>query len=129
MIREKELPVSVIMVTAANDSTTIEEALRLGIVDYLVKPFYNSRFQQALETFLSRQDAFHDLSAFKQHHIDALLENNLKITKTAEQLPKGIQPQTLNMICDFMKNNNYSHLSNFATLHMAQPSGMKVGGV
>lgn len=106
MIREKELPVSVIMVTAANDSTTIEEALRLGIVDYLVKPFYNSRFQQALETFLSRQDAFHDLSAFKQHHIDALLENNLKITKAAEQLPKGIQPQTLNMICDFMKNNN-----------------------
>ena len=33
-----------------------------------------------LETFLSRQDAFHDLSAFKQHHIDALLENNLPIS-------------------------------------------------
>ena len=106
LIREKEIAVSVIMITAANDSTTIEEALRLGIVDYLVKPFFNSRFQQALETFISRQDAFHDLSAFKQHHIDALLENNLKTPQTSEQLPKGIQEQTLDKVCDFMKVNN-----------------------
>lgn len=111
MIREKELPVSVIMVTAANDSTTIEEALRLGIVDYLVKPFYNSRFQQALETFISRQDAFHDLSAFKQHHIDALLENNLKSSKTSEQFPKGIQEQTLEKMCQFMKENRNNELT------------------
>lgn len=105
-IREKGIPVSVIMVTAANDSSTIEEALSLGIVDYLVKPFYNSRFQQALETFISRQDAFHDLSSFRQHHIDALLENNLRTARTAEQLPKGIQLQTLEKICEFMKENS-----------------------
>lgn len=110
-IREKGIPVSVIMVTAANDSSTIEEALSLGIVDYLVKPFFNSRFQQALETFISRQDAFHDLSSFKQHHIDALLENNLRISKSAEQLPKGIQEQTLERICEFMKENNTSEFT------------------
>jgi response regulator of citrate/malate metabolism len=104
-IREKEIPVSVIMVTAANDSATIEEALRFGIVDYLVKPFYNARFQQALETFLNRQDVFNDISSFKQHHIDALLENNLKIQKTTEQFPKGIQEQTAKKMCDFMKEN------------------------
>lgn len=104
-IREMEIPVSVIMVTAANDSVTIEEALRLGIVDYLVKPFHNSRFQQALENFLDRQDAFHDLPSFKQHHIDALLENNLKMTKTAKLLPKGIQEQTLERICSFINEN------------------------
>lgn len=104
-VREKGIPVSVIMVTAANDSSAIEEALSLGIVDYLVKPFFNSRFQQALETFISRQDAFHDLSSFKQHHIDALLENSLRVSKPAEQLPKGIQEQTLDRICEFMKEN------------------------
>ena len=61
-IREINLPVSVIMVTAANDSAAIEEAMRLGVVDYLVKPFSSARFQRALETFLNRQDAFHDFS-------------------------------------------------------------------
>lgn len=105
-IREKEIPVSVIMVTAANDGATIEEALRLGIVDYLVKPFLSQRFDQALETFLSRQDAFHDLSSFKQHHIDALLENSLNSTpKVTGDLPKGIQEQTLSRLCDFLKSN------------------------
>lgn len=105
-IREREIPVSVIMVTAANDGATIEEALRLGIVDYLVKPFLASRFDQALENFLSRQDAFHDLSKFKQHHIDALLENNLgQNTKTNEDLPKGIQEQTLERMKEFLRDN------------------------
>lgn len=103
-IRERQIPVSVIMVTAANDSTTLEEALRFGITDYLVKPFYNSRFQQALETFLSRQNAFHDLSSFSQHHIDALINGTHR--KTTEQLPKGIQEQTLNTICNFLENNS-----------------------
>lgn len=48
-IREKNLPLAVIMVTAANDSAAIEEAVRLGVVDYLIKPFSSARFQQALE--------------------------------------------------------------------------------
>lgn len=108
-IREKQIPVSVIMVTAANDSATLEEALRLGIIDYLVKPFYNSRFQQALETFLSRQNAFHDLSSFNQHHIDALINGTHK--KTTDQFPKGIQEQTLQMICSFMENNSTAELT------------------
>ncbi|MBQ8513858.1 MAG: response regulator [Ruminococcus sp.] len=101
-IREKQLPVSVIMVTAANDSTSIEEALRLGIVDYLVKPFFNTRFQQALETFLSRQDAFHNMSSFNQQHIDALLGGMLP--KSTDELPKGIQNQTLETICFFLES-------------------------
>lgn len=105
LIREREIPVSVIMVTAANDSASIEEALRLGVVDYLVKPFISSRFQQALDTFLSRQDAFHDLSSFQQHHIDALLENHLNTVRTPAVVPKGIQPQTLTRMCEFLKQN------------------------
>lgn len=111
LIREYELSVSVIMVTAANDSNTIEEALNLGIIDYLVKPFSNARFQQALETFISRQDAFHDLTSFKQHHIDALLENNLKSIKSSEQLPKGIQEQTMKKMCGFLKENKGSEFT------------------
>lgn len=100
-IRERELPVSVIMVTAANDSATVEQALRLGIVDYLVKPFNNERFQQALGAFLRRQDAFHDLPALDQQQIDALF--TAAPSRRAQQLPKGIQDQTLETICCFLR--------------------------
>lgn len=100
-IRERRYPVSVIMVTAANDSMTVEEALRLGCTDYLVKPFVNSRFQQALETFLGRQDAFHDLAALNQQHIDALIGGVRP--RHEDQLPKGIQDQTLETICSYLQ--------------------------
>ncbi len=108
-IRENKLDVSVIMVTAANDSTTIEEALRLGITDYLVKPFCSSRFNKALETFRSRQDALDGISTFNQHNIDSLLraENN----KPTSQLPKGIQDQTLDIISEFLETHHNDELT------------------
>ena len=37
----------VVMVTAANDSKTVDALLKLGVADYLVKPFTPRRFQQA----------------------------------------------------------------------------------
>lgn len=98
-IRELEKPVSVIMVTAANDTVTIEEALRFGIVDYLVKPFENDRFQQALGTFLKRQDAFHDLDSMTQRNIDSIMGQS---SRAEEELPKGIQNQTLEMVSSFL---------------------------
>lgn len=41
--------IDVIMITAANDAEHINEALQLGIVDYLIKPFQYERFAQALD--------------------------------------------------------------------------------
>ena len=54
-IRNRQIPVDAIMVTAANDRSSVEEALHLGIVDYLVKPFTFDRFQMALEKYEGRQ--------------------------------------------------------------------------
>ena len=48
-IRNSQISVDAIMVTAANDRESLEEALHLGIVDYLVKPFTFDRFRMALE--------------------------------------------------------------------------------
>lgn len=108
-IREINLPVSVIMVTAANDGAAVEEAIRLGVVDYLIKPFSSARFQRALETFINRQDAFHDLSSFSQQHIDAIM--NSASSSSSEQLPKGIQDQTLETIKSFLELNPDTNLT------------------
>lgn len=99
-IREHNLPISVIMVTAANDGATIDEALRLGIVDYLVKPFTNTRFNQALDTFVKRHAAFTETVSFSQQRIDELISGG---AAPAEPLPKGIQEQTLKLICEFLQ--------------------------
>lgn len=55
-LRAKGVDADVIMVTSANDAKTVNDAVRLGAVDYLVKPFAYERFQQALEVFCRRRE-------------------------------------------------------------------------
>lgn len=50
-IRKEHLPIDVIMVTAARSREEINQAFRLGAIDYLVKPFVFDRFQQASRIF------------------------------------------------------------------------------
>ena len=47
-IREHGFDVDVIIVSAANDKDKIKQALRLGAVDYIIKPFEFERFNLAL---------------------------------------------------------------------------------
>ncbi|MBR3294524.1 MAG: response regulator [Oscillospiraceae bacterium] len=94
-IRELGLPLGVIMVTAANDASTLEEALRYGAVDYLVKPFAFDRFQGALEKYLARAERLHSAGALRQENIDSILEG---VRAPSAPPPKGIQDQTLRLI-------------------------------
>ena len=97
-IREKDIPLSVIMVTAANDNSTVEEAVRLGAIDYLVKPFTFDRFKQALEKFKSGKQVLDADRTLDQKNIDILLGNAPAVRQ--EQEPKGIQDKTRERLMD-----------------------------
>ena len=102
-IRNRQIPVDAIMVTAANDRNSVEEALHLGIVDYLVKPFTFDRFQMGLEKFISQTNAFRDFDTLNQKNIDHIIENSRK--KSEDAFPKGIQEKTLLLIMEYLKDN------------------------
>ena len=102
-IRNRQIPVDAIMVTAANDRSSVEEALHLGIVDYLVKPFTFDRFQMALEKFISQTNAFRDFDTLNQKNIDHIIDNSRK--KSEDAFPKGIQEKTLLLIMEYLKDN------------------------
>ena len=103
LIRKKKISVDVIMVTAANDRDALEEALHLGVVDYLVKPFTYERFHMALEKFIAQTDALKDLDTLNQKSIDYIIENSRK--KSDEIHPKGIQERTLHLILEHLKSH------------------------
>ena len=102
-IRNRQIPVDAIMVTAANDRSSVEEALHLGIVDYLVKPFTFDRFQMALEKYISQSNAFRDFDTLNQKNIDHIIDNSRK--KSEDAFPKGIQGKTLLLIMEYLKDN------------------------
>lgn len=102
-IRNRGINVSVIMVTAANDSKTIEEVFTLGVSDYLVKPFTVERFTQALITFEKRSIAFSKDNKFDQRSLDAMMLTPNVSERT--ELPKGINQPTVIKLQEILKNN------------------------
>lgn len=69
-IRNRQIMVDTIMVTAANDRDSLKEALHLGIVDYLVKPLTFDRLQMALEKYIAQNNALKDIDTLNQTSID-----------------------------------------------------------
>ena len=102
-IRKNKKSVDIIMVTAANDRASLEEALHLGVVDYLVKPFNYDRFRVALDKYVSHIAALKDIDMLNQKNIDFIIENAHK--KSEELHPKGIQEKTLQTILNEIKKN------------------------
>ena len=88
-LRARAVPVDALMVTAANDAATVDQLLKMGVVDYLVKPFTCERFQQALDTFCRHREEV------TQGELDKLFAPPESGEHSA---PKGLQESTLQLI-------------------------------
>ncbi|QTQ11613.1 response regulator [Treponema parvum] len=98
-IRSKNICSDVILVTAANDFASMEKALQLGALDYLVKPFEYKRFTQALDKFFFKQKMHGKLHVpLSQKEADELFSNQENLN--TEPFVKGIQSRTLKVIKD-----------------------------
>lgn len=97
-IRSAGVEADVIMITAANDAATVEALTRLGVVDYLVKPFAYERFCAALDAFCRRRSAMR--GSLDQSALDNLLHTAPPGPAT---LPKGMQPQTRERVLACMR--------------------------
>lgn len=94
-LRYRGIAVDVIMVTAANDTKTVDALFKLGIIDYLVKPFTCERLQQGLDTFCRHREAVDGHTTVSQETLDRLLA---PAVSTATPPPKGYQESTLERI-------------------------------
>ncbi|MBC7335540.1 MAG: response regulator [Clostridia bacterium] len=95
--RRRGLATDVIMVTAARDVDTVRTALRLGAIDYLVKPFHFVRFRSALESYRRIYWSLHCKTALGQEEIDDLVRPG-KRQDGGEYLPKGLAEVTMKQV-------------------------------
>lgn len=107
IIREKKYNLEVIMVTAANDTQTLEETIHLGVVDYLIKPFAFERFQVALQKFSLKVEVLKGNKTVDQNNIDSIISNSSCMSQ--KEFPKGIQEKTLETIKNFLQENPSWH--------------------
>lgn len=95
--------IDLIPITAANETVTIQEALRGGAFDYIVKPVDADRFAQSLERYKEYRKIFSAKETLSQSEIDVFTGiTNAGYpsysSSTNMNLPKGIDPITLNDI-------------------------------
>lgn len=98
-LRAEELPVDVIMITAAKDAKTVQNMVRYGAVDYLVKPFNYERFRRALDNYAKMWNKFNKDQVISQEDIDDLKDKN-DGQPAQEALPKGLSEITLKQVMD-----------------------------
>ena len=93
--------IDIIMITAARNSASIQNSLRQGVVDYLIKPFQFERLYAALIAYRDRIQLIQDSTVLNQNEIDRriLSKGDLPLG----DLPKGIERETLNAILEQAK--------------------------
>lgn len=104
-LRRNYSNIDVIFVTAAREPHIIDKGLKLGAVDYLIKPFTFERLKIALEKYKERLKLLSNSSEIDQSDIDRLFE-----THPEDEFPKGIHIKTLNKIKDYILNLNSNEI-------------------
>jgi len=104
-IRYHSIQTSVIMITAATEMSVVEEALRLGIEDYIIKPFSFSRLQEAIRKYLAKVSLVKNNATADQAVVDQLLKNDF-LEHATQELRKGLNPKTLASIEDLLRSNS-----------------------
>lgn len=103
-MRTEGIRSSVIMVTAATEVSTVDEALRLGIVDYLIKPFTFQRFHEAIRKYISKTTLLKQGVTVDQSMVDQLLPPTPPAKAVSEALPKGLNQNTLSFVYEVLQN-------------------------
>ena len=99
-VRQQSKALDIIPITAGKEVRLLQEAMRGGVFDYILKPVVFPRFEQTLKRYRNHRLKFQSLESLEQSDIDRIIHKESPEAKSqAElQLPKGIDPVTLDKI-------------------------------
>ncbi|MFG0886325.1 response regulator [Vibrio sp. CJQ_6] len=97
-VRGRNACCDVILITAARDVETLQQAMRGGVVDYLLKPVMFPRLEAALKKYQARQVELGQVADLDQGLVDKMLTAHAQSEANLQRLPKGIDAVTLDKI-------------------------------
>ena len=119
-LRARAIPIDVILITAAREMTALKEALRGGVFDYIIKPVFLPRFQEALHKYRDYFVSTRTGGTLDQKEVDRLLRPHSGHQSEALQTPKGIDPLTLRKVRQAFVSSN----STFSAEEVAEQVGV-----
>ncbi|MBT4092061.1 MAG: response regulator [Deltaproteobacteria bacterium] len=116
-IRKQSMAVDVIVITAAKESDIIQRMVRMGVVDYIIKPCGFERFQQSLLHFQKFRTAL-SKPELEQQQLDRFLGPEREISSNDDRkLPKGLQELTLKRVLTCFEQNPFSQSADEISKH------------
>ena len=99
--------VDVLVVTAARDVDTVQQALRGGVVQYLIKPFTAEAMRERLLDFARSHRSVKAVQRVGgevgQDEVDAIFHGSRKPSSREAALPKGLSPETLELVVNALR--------------------------
>ncbi|AOM83566.1 response regulator [Salisediminibacterium beveridgei] len=101
-IRSTNSECDVIIITASHDRESIQKGIRLGAVDYLIKPFEFDRFKEALITYYETRKEILSIHQWKQDEVDRQFKSKTSIAseQSNSDFPKGLTEVTMKRIAE-----------------------------
>lgn len=103
-VRSQHQEVDFILITAAKEVAPLKDAIRGGVFDYIIKPVVFSRFKESLEKYLKYRSRIEEGDALEQKEVDRLLGTSSTSPTHKNDLPKGIDPLTLQKVRGIFDN-------------------------
>lgn len=100
-IRHRRVEVDIMPVTAASDLKVVQQALSLGVVQYLIKPFAFPAFRAKLQAYLAYRESMGDGGRVTQSEVDQALA--ALRSGHEEELPKGMSRATVDGVLDTLE--------------------------
>ncbi|WP_062268392.1 response regulator [Endozoicomonas arenosclerae] len=119
-LRNEGMQQDVILITAAREAATLQEALHGGVFDYILKPVIYSRLEQSLQRYLEFRQRLDSSNELQQAEVDKLLSSQQNRELKAEILPKGIDQITLQKLRSSLSSTS----KNFSADEIGQQNGM-----
>ncbi|GAB4181585.1 MAG: response regulator [Geothermobacteraceae bacterium] len=112
-IRSGAKPCDVILITAAREAALFQEGLRGGVFDYIIKPVFFPRFQEALVKYRDYLAKLELGAPLEQQDVDRMLRSPAPRTLTPGEraMPKGIDELTLTKVRSVFANPDTGDLN------------------
>lgn len=109
--KQQKKQMDVIMITATKEIEKVQEAISIGVFDYIIKPVVFLRFKESLLRYLEFRANLVELGKdniyVTQQQVDKLLRKEADAAgKVKSYLPKGIDPLTLEKVLEVLGKVN-----------------------
>jgi len=105
-IRRLYKNIDVIFITAAKEVGTLQDAIRGGAFDFILKPMTFSRFQSTLRKFFEHRNKLVEMTNLDQADVDQIIHPAQDSVQMDARVPKSIDPLTLEKVQDEVSKLN-----------------------